>query len=178
MTRLLLALLLTTTACTTTGPHTRTSTAEPPERSTSRAALDPAWAPFAFMLGEWRGTESGTPSGVRAEFSLQPELDGKVLVRHNLNESPQGRHEDLLVLYREGTGFRAFYVDNENHVIHYAVTPGDQLVTFTSDEVPGRPRFRLTYRQKEASRLDITFALQPPGAPDFQTYLQGEAVRR
>jgi hypothetical protein len=169
MTRLPLTLLLLTTACTTTAPHTR-----PP----SPAALDPAWAPFAFLLGEWRGVESPTAPGVHAEFSLQPELDGKVLVRHNLNESPQGRHEDLLVLYREGTGPRAFYVDNENHVIHYAVTSGDKLVTLTSDEVPGRPRFRLTYRQKEDSRLDITFALQPPGAPDFQTYLQGEAVRR
>ena len=54
--------------------------------------------------------------------------------------------------------------------------PGDQRVTLTRDEVPGRPRFRLT--QDADAKLDITFALPPPGAPDFQTYPRGGLVPR
>lgn len=174
-TRLLAVLLLTTTAaCATKGQGTMS----PTTAHVPTAKLDPAWAPLAFLIGEWEGTEGGAAGGARGWFSLQPDLDGKVLVRRNVNESPQGRHEDLMVLYREGDGFRAFYVDNENHVIHYAVTTSDQSTTLTSEEVPGRPRFRLTYQKNGDSKLDITFAIQPPGAADFKTYLQGTVVRR
>lgn len=171
--RLLVSLLLATTAaCSTTaqGPRAASPTA-------STSTLAPTWAPLAFLVGEWADTGTAA-GGARGWFSLQPELGGKVLVRRNVNESPRGRHEDLMTIYREGEGFRAFYVDNEDHVIHYAVVPGDRSVTLTSDEVPGRPRFRLTYQQKDDATLDIVFAIQPPGSPKFKTYLQGTVARR
>jgi hypothetical protein len=168
-------LLLSAAACTTTAESTRAPS--PAHASSAPATLPATWAPLAFLVGNWESPDSGT--GARGHFTLQPDLDGKVLVRRNVAEIPQqGRHEDLMVLYREGDAFRAFYVDNEGHDIHYAVVPGDRSATFTSDEVPGRPRFRLTYRQVEDAKLDIIFAIQPPGAPDFKTYLQGTAVRR
>ena len=177
-TRLLAVLLLaTTTACATKGQGTMSSSAAH-EPAASSAKLDPSWAPLAFLVGKWESTDGGATGGARGGFSLLPDLDGKVLVRRNVSESPQGRHEDLMVLYREGDGFRAFYVDNENHVIHYAVTTGDGNATFTSDAMPGHPRFRLTYSLNGDSKLGITFAIQPPGATDFKTYLQGTVVRR
>lgn len=168
-------LLLSTAACTTTGQSTRSSA--PVHETSAPAELPATWAPLAFLVGNWEGVDNGA-GGSRGSFSLQPDLGGKVLVRRNVNESPQGRHEDLMVLYREGDAFRAFYVDNENHVIHYAVVAEGGSVTLTSDEVPGRPRFRLTYQQAGDAKLDIVFAIQPPGAPDFKTYLQGTVVRR
>lgn len=171
--RLLVSLLLAATACTTTAQNAR-----PASPSGPTAALDATWAPLAFLVGEWEGEAGATPGGDRGWFSLQPELGGKVLVRRNVNESPRGRHEDLMTFYREGESLRAFYVDNEEHVIHYTVVPGDRSVTLTSDEMPGRPRFRLTYQQREDAKLDIVFAIQPPGAAEFKTYLQGTVVRR
>ncbi|QSQ24230.1 hypothetical protein JY651_04500 [Pyxidicoccus parkwayensis] len=178
MTRHLLAsLLLVATACATTGQKQPSASPSGPTASTT-TTLDVAWTPLAFLVGEWGDAPGATPGESRGWFSLQPELGGKVLVRRNVNESPRGRHEDLMTFYREGENLRAFYVDNEDHVIHYTVVPGDRSVTLTSDEVPGRPRFRLTYQQKEDAKLDIVFAIQPPGATEFKTYLQGTVVRR
>src|SRR5947208_2446541 len=46
------------------------------------------WAPFQFLAGKWKA-EAG-------EFSFQPELNGQVLVRRNVNNTPVQKHEDLM----------------------------------------------------------------------------------
>src|SRR5262249_44579660 len=81
---------------------------------------------LAFLQGQW-SAEGGS-------FILRPELDGKVLVRHNKS----GRHEDLMVIY----GSRADYWDNEGHVIHYAVTADGKSAVFLSDPDAGGRRYR------------------------------------
>lgn len=53
-----------------------------------------------------------------------------------------------MVVYPAAPGsLRAIYFDNEDHVIQYAVTTSDSppSVVFLIDDVPGRPRFRLSY---------------------------------
>jgi hypothetical protein len=138
-----------------------------------------AWAPLAFLVGDWVGVAApGEPQG---EFSLREECDGRVLVRRNATVTPQGRHEDLMVVYHEAPGpDRALYCDNEGHVIHYtlAPAPGPGQAVLVSDAAAGAPRFRLTYRLDADGLLAIDFAIQPPGAPDFRTYLAGRAKRR
>lgn len=70
--------------------------------------------------------------------------------------------------------------DNENHVIQYSVTTTDdpKSAVFLSDEAPGTPRFRLTYRMKPDGAVAIVFDIAPPGAQEFKTYLEGAARKK
>jgi len=136
------------------------------------AAAKPDWSPLSFLFGEWVGAGSNS-SG---EFSLQPDLQGNVLVRKNVATTPTGRHEDLMVIYPEAPGFRAIYFDNEGHVIHYRVTTAENQAVFTSEEGPG-PRFRLTYRKNGDGTVRTVFEIAPPGG-EFKTYLEGTVRKK
>ena len=86
-----------------------------------------------------------------------------------------------MVIYPKAEGeCRAFYVDNEEHVIHYSVTATSQPMgaVFLSDETPGAPRFRLTYQLGQDGLLTTIFAIAMPGSTEFKTYVEGTARRR
>jgi hypothetical protein len=148
--------------------------------STSHAADD--WAPLSFLIGDWGDcTGSGAPGASTGRFSVEPQVGGRALLRRNTADTPQGRHEDLMLIYRTpGQGFRATYVDNEDHVIQYTITPmADPAgAVFLSDETPGTPRFRLTYQMKADGHIGVVFAIAPPGGGDFKTYTEGSCKRR
>jgi hypothetical protein len=146
---------------------------------------DDPWAAFRFLIGEW--VASGDSGSGR--FTLVPELDGKILVRRNRTELlPAGRgpaavREDLMVIYpgKAGQGAQAIYWDNKGHVIRYAVAPAidARTLTFVSDRVAGRPRFRLSYVQGEKETVSVKFEIAPPDKPEaFKTYLEGKARRK
>jgi hypothetical protein len=156
--------------------------------SGAEADNDP-WAPFRFLIGEWTGEGTGQPGQGSGSFVLQPELEGKVLVRRNHNEIPRGTnrppaiHEDLMVVYpgEKGQPAKAIYWDNEGHVIQYTVNPSPdrRSLVFLSQLTPSQPRFRLTYTDQGLDRVTITFAIAPPGKPEeFKTYLEGSARRK
>jgi len=136
------------------------------------------WAPLEFLIGEWDGFgPDGAPSG---RFSVEQQAGGHALLRRNAADVRGGHHEDVMLIYRApGNGYRAVYVDNEDHVIQYSVTTADdpRSAVFLSDEAPGAPRFRLTYRMKPDGTVAITFDIAPPGAKDFKTYLEGSAKK-
>lgn len=140
------------------------------------------WGPLAWMIGDWEA--NGTSAGVgRGTFSVHPDLDGNILIRKNSAPMVNGGiHQDLMILYHTRDGaFRAIYFDNERHVINYAVTPTTAPAVgavFLSDEAQGMPRFRLTYTMTGANIVKINFELQPPGATEFKTYLEGGAIRK
>jgi hypothetical protein len=158
--------------------------------SSVRAASDQdPWSSCRFLLGQWTGEGSGQPGQGKGGFSFAPELEGKVLVRRNVNEIATGPgrpptvHEDLMVVYpaEKGQPLRAMYFDNEGHVIAYKVHPSEdrKSLTFLSDPSPGAPRFRLTYTKKSEDQVAITFAFAPPGKPDdFKTYIEASARRK
>src|SRR5262245_34620473 len=146
------------------------------------------WAACRFLMGRWIGEGSGRPGEAKGEFSFRPDLQGKVLVRRHRADIIPGPdclpviHEDLMVIYpaEEGQPLRAIYFDNEVHVIHYSVHPSDdrKTLTFLSEPEPKKPRFRLTYKQKDQDRVIVAFAVAPPTAPEeFKTYLEGLARR-
>jgi hypothetical protein len=151
----------------------------------ARAAQD-RWADFQFLMGAW--VTAGDPAEGTGGFTLEPELQGKILVRRNQVDlpaaqgRPAGRHEDLMVIYRApgGKETMASYYDNEDHVIQYAVSPlpGGKGLVFTSEADSSAPRFRLTYTMGEADTVAVRFEFAAPGpAGVFKTYLEGKARR-
>jgi hypothetical protein len=86
----------------------------------------------------------------------------------------------MLIYQAPERGFRAIYVDNEGHVINYIVTSTlePKGAVFISDEAPGAPRFRLTYRMKADATVGVTFEMAPPGSAEFKVYVEGTGRRR
>lgn len=152
----------------------RTAPAAPAGPATP-SALDPALEPLRPLLGAWEGSDPDQHATGR--FTLEPDLAGKVLVRRNRNDSPQGHHADLMIVFAAPTGLRASYFDSEGHVIQYAVTATADRVELVSDEVPGQPRFRLRYDRRGADECAVEFAIAAPGAPDFRHYTGGVVHR-
>jgi len=158
--------------------------------SQAAASSKPAdgWGPWQFLVGEWEGDGGGKPGQGSGAFSFRFELEGKVLVRRNRSDYPasEGRpavhHEDLMVIYAAagGKSTRAIYFDNEGHVINYTAefSPGQNILTFSSDPSPSAPAFRLTYTKAGKDRVTIRFEIAPPGKPEaLSTYLEGGAHR-
>lgn len=139
------------------------------------STVGPEWAPLTALVGTWAGEDP--TSHARGRFTLAPDLEGHVLVRRNTDDSARGHHEDLMIITRGPQGLRAIYVDNEDHVIAYAITGTATHVEMTSDEVAGAPRFRLTYDVRGPDELAIDFAIAPPGASAFQHYAGGTVHR-
>jgi hypothetical protein len=148
-------------------------------------AAEPAAAPsplkgLAFLQGTWVAEPDA--QGATGGFRFATELGGEVMVRRNRLELPaRGErrasvHEDLLVAWAEGGELRADYWDNEGHAIHYVVRTSPGRAELTS-RGPG-PRFRLTYRELEPGRVEVSFEMAPPDRPDaFAPYLTGRARR-
>jgi hypothetical protein len=141
------------------------------------------WGPVAFLIGHWKGDGGGDPGLGRGAFSFVSDLQGKVLVRRNFAEYPAAngkpafRHDDLMIVYRDGKQLKADYYDNEEHVIHYTVraSPAGGAV-FESDAAQPGPRFRMTYIPNGAVAITIKFEIAPPGK-DFATYIEARARR-
>lgn len=142
-----------------------------------------------FLLGTWvgAGTTGGAPGAGYCSF--EPQLQSKIIVRRNHAEYPATKdhpavvHDDLMIIYPDAARhqIRAFYTDNEGHVIHYTATaPTDGKIdgksaVFLGDVETGAPRYRLTYAVTQPEHVSITFEIAPPGHPDqFHKYIQAE----
>ncbi|GLH71982.1 hypothetical protein GETHLI_04840 [Geothrix limicola] len=153
----------------------------PAPASVPAPATDP-FGPVRFLAGEWVGEGGGRPGQSSGAATFQFELGGQVLTRRSYADSPAGggrpasHHEDQMTVFLEGGQLKAFYVDNEGHVIRYILSATPDGVAFTSEPGPG-PRFRLTYLRKSESLVNLRFEIAPPNKPEaFATYL--EAVTR
>jgi hypothetical protein len=158
--------------------------------ATARAETkDDSWSGFHFLLGEWVGEGDGAPGKGSGGFTLASDLGGKILVRRNraeypaVNGRPAAVHEDLMVINPAKTGQSALatYWDNEGHVVHYTVTPGNEgrSLTFLSDQVANEPRFRLTYTKRDKDAVALKFEIAPPNKPDaFKTYIEANCRRK
>jgi hypothetical protein len=146
----------------------------------------PALAGLSFLVGDWvadDGQVADAHQTSRGRSTISVESDGSALLRRDRTElfdaqgKPAGAFEQTMLIFAEGGGLKADYVDGEGHVIHYpvaAVTPG-RAVTFTSSG-PG-PEFRLTYELKDADTLAVRFGMVPPGASSLQPIAQGTLRR-
>lgn len=138
----------------------------------------PDWKDWAPLLGDWEADKAA--DGSSGSFSLATDLQGRVLLRKNHSQSPKYSHDDLMVIYRDGSATRADYWDNEGHLIRYAVTVDKgKSFTFLSDAAAGQPRFRLTYAVTSPTALSLKFEIAPPNAPDqFKPYITATVHRK
>lgn len=147
-----------------------------------------AWADWTFLLGEFGAGESSSVPGPASKgwFSLTPDLSGRVLVRKNHAEYPaaNGRpafsHDDLMIIYRENDDIKAFYSDNEGHVIRYKVTvsPDKKRIVFLSEGSSG-PHYRLSYEDLQAGAVKVMFEVAPRDKPgEFTRYVEATVHRK
>ena len=137
-----------------------------------------------FLEGRWVGegaSEVGKGSGYA---SFERDLQGKVLVRRNHAEYPasEGKppyvHDDLMIIYPDVKGgVRAFYTDNEGHVIHYGISirEGGAGATFLSDG--DAPRYRLSYVQTGPGRMTILLETAAAEGAAFHKLVEGRMVK-
>ena len=147
------------------------------------------WDSIKFLVGNWVGEGTAeTGQAGAGSCSFQPALQNTVLVRKNHSEYPATNdhaaiaHDDLMTIYpdRVRQQLRAFYTDNEGHVIHYTVTAASdgKGAVFLGDIEPETPRFRLTYTLNQPDHMTITFEMAPAGKPDqFQKIIEGKMRR-
>jgi len=142
--------------------------------------LTPALTPLQFLVGAWDASGSGKPGSSAGTFTFTVEAGGKAMVRHNASTSPQGKHEDVMLIHTESpNAVRAEYVDSEGHVIYYTVTtPDAKTVVFATDVKADAPGFRLSYHANEDGSLATKFETAPPGKTEYSTYLEGTAHRK
>jgi hypothetical protein len=153
----------------------------------SATAEDP-WKALSFLEGTW---DARAPSGsagaqVSGTYTFKAELKHHVLARHSEPADCKGpkafdcKHSDLLYIYQEADGqpLRAIYLDNEGHVIHYAVsTPEATTALFVSEASPSRPQFQLVYQLKDAV-MSGKFQMRMPGQSDWKSYLEWSGAKK
>jgi len=155
------------------------------QATAQQSSPKPDWSAFQFLLGEWTGEGSGNPGQGNGIFSFSLDLQDHILIRRNQSDYPETKthaafsHNDLMVIYQAiGQPVRAIYFDNEDHAIQYNINVSEhgKSITFTSDSLPARPRFQLTYTSLSEDSLRITFEIAPPEKPNvFAKYLEGRA---
>jgi hypothetical protein len=144
--------------------------------------INDPWSDLRFLIGEW--DTQPTQGLISGHYSLKEDLNGAVLMRRNHAEyAPKPGedegivHDDLMIIYSEGGKHRATFLDPEGHVIHYSISNGNHSATFESDPVPGAPRYKLIYEEKDPGLVKVTFWIAPTGG-EYKSYISGTVKRR
>ena len=143
------------------------------------------WDKWSWLIGEWVGESGAGQLGQGGgRFSLQKDLDGKILVRNNHAEYPATgtrpaiSHNDLMIIYPD-TGSaspKAIYFDNEGHVINYTTTVSDSSILLASSKIPNVPVFRLSYFLLDKEIIKVKFEMSQDGEK-FMTYTEARCKR-
>ncbi len=148
-------------------------------------ALSPPLAGLAFLVGDWSGTgKSENDTTDKGTSSIRPVVGGNAMLRQDHNDvtdkagKPVESFDQIMLIYPDGGTLHADYLDGA-HTIHYVtadVQPG-RSVRFETAPAAKAPAFRLTYAKSSADGLDITFEMQPPGAPAWIAVAKGTVTR-
>jgi hypothetical protein len=158
-------------------------------QTTASVAQKTSLEALKFLVGSWVGEGSAEtgPAG-EGSCSFERKLQDQVLLRSNHAEYPATKdhaaikHDDLMIIYpdRGKHLLRAFYTDNEGHVINYTVSVPDNgpSAVFLGDAEAGQQRFRLSYTLIAPGRMTINLEMAPPDQPNqFQRLIAGKLHR-
>lgn len=140
----------------------------------AQPTLKPALAPLAFLVGNWdsgKGKVAETGGTSKGGSAFTVESDGAAILRRDHTElfgkdgKPAGVFHQTMLIYPDGSGLHADYVDGEGHAIHYtgATVTAGKSVTFTSAVGQG-PEFSLIYELQSQDTLVVSFFMIPPGS--------------
>ncbi len=149
------------------------------------------FSPIRFMLGAWKGENTGQPGSGASERAYAAELGGAVIAARNTAvyppqpKNPKGEtHRDSgFFSYdraRKLIVFRQFH--SEGFVNQYVQDPAaggpDQIVFVTEaiENIPPGWRARETYRRTGLDTMMETFELAAPGKP-FEVYSECRLTR-
>jgi hypothetical protein len=149
----------------------------------SASTQDSSFDSVAFLLGEWKpATAAKAPT---ADTVFHSALDGQIIVRESRRFVKRGdgpaSQRDLLVIYKDsddGQQLRAVYFDEDGRTIHYTVaTTGVNEVTFVSEGISGKPRYRLSYKLDSNETLRAKLDVAAPYESRFKPYQHWAAHR-
>lgn len=140
-----------------------------------------------FLLGTWSAsTNANGSAGAKAigTYTFARDLNGHAVLRTSSSDQCTGpknfdcQHHDQLTIYTEPTGeLAALYIDNEGHVIHYAVTTPDAMTAvFLSQGPAGAPHFQLIYHF-DGKVMSGKFQGSAPGSTEFHSYLEWSGTK-
>lgn len=152
----------------------------------SATAEDP-WKALRFLEGTWDAHTQAGSAGAQGDgtYTFKLELNHHVLARHSELGDCKGpkaydcKHSDLLYIYQEAHGrpLSAIYLDNEGHVIHYAVSnPEAMTVLLVSEASASGPQFQLIYELKDGV-MTGKFQIRMPGQADWKSYLEWSGAK-
>lgn len=161
----------------------------PGQHDRAFSASTDRWGALEFLEGTWEAdTQAGSAKAeVSGTYSFKFELKHHVMVRHTDDSAAckgpatfDCEHSDVLYIYQEAANqpLKAIYLDNEGHVIHYAVsTPDAVTAAFISEASPSAPQFQLIYQRKGAV-LSGKFQMRMPGQTEWKSYLEWNGAKR
>jgi hypothetical protein len=155
--------------------------------ATASVKADP-WFGIRFLIGSWEAKTTGgvAQAQVSASYSFRLELRDHIMARHARSGACSAPddfdclHSDLLYIYPASTGqaLEAIYLDNEGHVIRYAVsTPKPGTVVFLPDAAQPGPQYRLSYTFLDGV-MSGQFEMKMPAQTGFTSYLEWSGKRK
>lgn len=150
-------------------------------------------AALNFLVGTWSAKLNTSGGTAKAEatgtYTFARDLAGHALQRTESADTCKGpagfncQHHAQLTIFADPNGqaahhatLFALYIDNEGHVIYYAITtPDPHTAVFNSVGTPSAPKFRLTYHLEgdgPKAVMSGRFQIAAPGSEDFRTYLE------
>lgn len=166
-------------------------------QSAPAPTVDPL-APLSFLLGTWSAETAATgmaAAQVFGTYTFSRDLAGHAMQRTGtvaICKGPQDfdcNHHDQLTIFPDPNGMAAhhsslfaLYLDNEGHVIYYAITtPDPHTVVFNSQGLPSAPKYRLIYHLEGNGPKAIMsgkFQFAPPGSDDYRSYLEWSGTKQ
>ena len=149
---------------------------------------DTTWSRWQYLIGTWKGTNSGEPGQGEGYFTFGFELGENILIRkgHTVfpghENQPARIHDDVLIIYKENSSVpdKAEYFDSEGHVLHYNIsyTNNDIIIFTTNNTGEGNPIFRLSIIKMDNVTTGVKFEAAPSDHPDdFKVHVEGTVIK-